>query len=101
MSVELIQNVMQYIYIFFQIIYIAILIRCFLSFLPLSRDNAFVNIIILVTEPILGPTRRLCQNSPLGEGGRIDFSPIIAIIFLSVLQRLTMILSGYILVILS
>ncbi len=100
MTPELIQLIIQFIYIFFRILYICILIRCFLSFTGLPRTNPVVNFVILVTEPILGPTRRLCQNSPLGDG-RLDFSPIIAIILLDIAQRLAIYLCAYLLIVFS
>lgn len=73
--------------IFFSVLDIAIFIRCFLSWLPIPRDNPISNIIIGVTEPILSPIRRLFNNSPIG-GGTIDFSPIIAFILLNIVERL-------------
>ncbi len=73
--------------IFFDVLYWAILIRCILSWLPISRNNPFSEIIIGITEPILGPVRRLFYNSPIG-GGSIDFSPIIALVFIRLAERL-------------
>lgn len=73
--------------ILFSIINIAILIRCLLSWIPMSRDNAFSNILYLLTEPILGPIRHLFNKSPIGGSG-IDFSPILAIILLSIAENI-------------
>ncbi len=64
--------------IFYQILSFAILIRCIISWLPISRNNPFVRIIYSLTEPILAPIRRLIEKSPLGGGMMIDFSPVIA-----------------------
>ncbi len=91
------QELLQFIDIFFRILTIAIFIRCFLSFFPVSRDNAFVNIIVLVTEPILGPLRVIYQRSPLG-GGSVDFSPIIALILMNIVELFLKSLVGFILI---
>lgn len=64
--------------VFYDILTFAILVRCIVSWLPLNRNNFFVRIIYALTEPILGPVRRLIEKSPLGGGMMIDFSPIIA-----------------------
>lgn len=68
--------------IFYDILSFAILVRCILSWLPLSRDNIIVRIVNSLTEPILAPVRNLIQRSPLGGGMIIDFSPVIAYILL-------------------
>ena len=64
--------------IFYEILSFAILLRCILSWLPLNRNNFFVRIVYSLTEPNLGPGRRLIYKSPLGGGMMIDFSPVIA-----------------------
>ncbi len=68
--------------IFYDVLSFAILIRCILSWFPISRNNIIIRIIDALTEPILGPVRRLIQRSPLGGGMMIDFSPVIAYILL-------------------
>lgn len=65
-----------------QVLNIAILARVLLSWIPLDRDNAFVRIVHEITEPILGPIRRVLP--PLGG---LDLSPIVALILIQVLQR--------------
>ena len=45
-------------------------------------NNPFVNIIYQITEPILGPLRRI-----LPRVGMFDFSPMVAIIIIVVIQR--------------
>lgn len=73
--------VIQAIYNMSRLFYLLILIRCLLSWLPIDRRNKFVDIVYTLTEPVLGPIRRLFDRSPLGGYGmRIDFSPVIAII---------------------
>lgn len=74
--------------IFYNILIFAILVRCIISWLPLGRDNFLVKIIDALTEPILGPVRRLIQKSPLGGGMMIDFSPVIAYFIIEFVYRI-------------
>lgn len=63
-----------------------IFIRVILSWLPINRNNPFVNIVYVLTEPILGPIRDMIYKSPLGGPGMmLDFSPIIAFILFDVI----------------
>jgi len=73
-----------------QVLNIAILARVLLSWIPVDRSNALVRIIYEITEPILGPVRRVLP--PLGG---LDLSPVVALILIQLLQRilLTIILS--------
>ena len=63
-----------------------ILIRVLLSWIPLDRDNAIVKIVYGLSEPLLYPIRQLLKKSPLGEGMMLDFSPIILLLILQVIQ---------------
>lgn len=74
--------------IFFELLSFAIVIRCLLSWLPINRNSAILKFIYSFTEPILEPIRRIMNRSPLGGGMMIDFSPVIAVILLSVLQNI-------------
>lgn len=85
------------IHAFFQVLNIAILVYCIMSWIPGARGTSFYNIIALITEPILAPVRHLFNKSPIG-GGSVDFSPIIAIIFLSVAERLILSLISILLI---
>ena len=64
-----------------QILTLAIFVRAILSWFPISRDNPFVEVIVQITDPILGPIRRVM---PLM--GSIDFSPLVAIILLQMIS---------------
>ena len=81
---NLVRNAIQ---ILITIMYYAIFARILLSWLPISRDNPLVNIIYQITEPILAPIRTLIQKSSFGGNMMFDFSPLIAILILMVLQR--------------
>jgi len=61
---------------------LAILARVLLSWVPVSRDNRLVLFILEITEPILGPIRRVVP--PLGG---LDLSPMIAWILIEMAQR--------------
>lgn len=65
------------------ILIFAILIRTFLSFLPQLKSNKLSMLLYDVTDPILKPFQRFQIG---GAAGAIDFSPIIAIIALTLIQ---------------
>lgn len=71
--------------VFANILHYLILFRVILGWLPIGRNNPAVQFLWMLTEPILAPIRRLLQNSPLGGGGMmLDFSPILAFLFINV-----------------
>ena len=61
----------------------AIVIRTFLSFLPQLKSNKFSMLLNDVTDPLLKPFQRFQIG---GAAGAIDFSPLIAIIALNLIQ---------------
>lgn len=69
-----------------QILSLAIFIRVLLSWLPvqsLGPLRPIVDLLYSITEPVLGPLRRIIP--PLGM---IDITPVIAIILLQIIQGL-------------
>ncbi len=63
-------------------LYVVILIaRVFLPMLGISPYHPVMQVIHRLTEPILGPIRSI-----LPRAGMLDFSPMVAIILLTVLQ---------------
>ncbi len=64
-----------------QVLNIAILARVLLSWIPINRDSRLVLFIMEITEPILGPIRRVIP--PLGG---LDLSPVIALILIQAAQ---------------
>jgi len=74
--------------ILFNILWLAIMARVLVSWLPNIPRNQIVVFIFDITEPILAPLRRWIP--PLG--GMIDLSPMIAMLLLWVLRQI--ILSG-------
>lgn len=71
-----------------RIIDFVILIRVLLSWIPFDRDNPIVRIVYGLSEPLLYPIRQLIRKSPLGDGMMFDFSPIILLLILQVIQSI-------------
>lgn len=68
--------------VLFELYFILILVRCFLSFIPkIDRGAQPTKFIIDITEPYLEWFRRIVP--PVGG---LDFSPIIAVVVLQILQ---------------
>lgn len=67
-----------------QLLVLAIFLRIILSWFAPRSANTFSIILYRITEPILEPLRRIIPRA-----GMFDFSPIIAIIILQLLIRLT------------
>ena len=63
------------------ILLLAIFVRAILSWFPIARDNPLVVVVFQVTEPVLGPIRKV-----LPRMGAIDLSPMVAM-FLIILLR--------------
>ena len=64
---------------------ILILARCVLSFVPRWQYSPLGQLIIALTEPILRPLRSVVKVG--GTGMAIDFSPMIALVIISILSR--------------
>ena len=72
---------------FFNLLEFLILARVILSWIPLGRNNALVQMLYALTEPILSPIRSLLDKSPLG-GMMLDFSAWFAMILLYFIQMI-------------
>ena len=66
-----------------------ILVRCILSFFPYSGIYEFL---VKVTEPVLRPIRDIMLKRPLGNMP-FDFSPVIAMRLIGVVERCLVYLS--------
>nr|WP_300090514.1 YggT family protein [Sedimentibacter sp.] len=64
-----------------------ILVRVLLSFFPTLQYSKVSNFIYQMTEPIMAPCRAILDKLGLGMG-MIDFSPILAFLFINLLQNL-------------
>ncbi|MBA1333770.1 MAG: Integral membrane protein YggT, involved in response to extracytoplasmic stress (osmotic shock) [Firmicutes bacterium] len=71
---------------FFNTIELLVLARIILSWVSPGYNNPISRFIYNITEPILAPFRRLLERSPFG-GGMIDFSPILAILFIRIVVQ--------------
>ena len=71
------------------ILYIALIARVAVSWFNLGADNQVVNIIYQITEPILAPLRKV-----LPSVGMLDFSPVVALILIGIVQWLIGSLAG-------
>lgn len=65
-----------------RILNILILIRVFMSWLPIDRESRFVQILLEITEPILGPLRRVIPSV-----AGMDLSPMVALILIQVSEQ--------------
>ena len=65
-----------------RVLNVAILARILISWVPIDRNNRFIVILYQITEPILGPIRRVMPNL-----GGLDLSPMIALILIEVAER--------------
>jgi YggT family protein len=71
---------------FFSIIELLIFIRIILSWISPGYGSPIMRAVYGVTEPILSPFRRLLERSSFG-GGMMDFSPILALLFMRFLAQ--------------
>lgn len=74
--------------IVFSVIELAILIRVFLSWLPVPKEHRLIDLLYQVTEPILAPIRSLVQRSSFGQNMMFDLSPIIAFLLIGLLRNI-------------
>lgn len=68
---------------FFNIVFLLILARIVLSFLPQYQSNSIAQVVMGITEPILSPFQRLIP--PIGM---LDISPMVAIIVMGIIQQI-------------
>ncbi len=74
----------QIINIIFQLLYLCLIIRVVLSWIPHDPYQPILRLVYSATEPILKPIREIIP--PLGIG--IDISPIIAFIALGLIKKI-------------
>lgn len=82
---------------FADLLQMLIIIRCILSWIRLRRNGpvgSFIQLLYMLTDPIILPIRALLDKSPLGGGSNsgimIDFSPIIALLLIGGVNQLLM-----------
>ncbi len=76
-------QIVQIVNIIFEVLIWLIIIRCILSFVRHNPYNSIIRFVYDITEPIMAPFRRL-----IPAAGGLDFSPIVALLFLTLVQGL-------------
>ncbi len=61
---------------------LAVFARVLISWLPVDRESPFVRLLYEITEPILGPIRRVLPSM-----GGFDLAPMVGLILISVVER--------------
>lgn len=69
-----------------QLLELLIFANALLSWFATGKRNRWIELIFVITEPILAPCRKLLQKINLGLGN-VDFSPILALVILELLVR--------------
>lgn len=67
----------------FKVLVYLIIARCLLSFVRHNPSQPIIRFIYDVTEPIMGPFRRIIPSA-----GGLDFSPFIAVLAVELVRRL-------------
>lgn len=65
-----------------------ILIRVLLSWFPGALESKIGALLLMLTEPILSPIRKLLMKFEFARSVPVDFSPIVAWLLLILIQRL-------------
>ena len=76
------QVLVQFVSLLTTVLTLAILARALLSWIPSLHHSALMAVLVQITEPILGPIRRILPRT-----GMFDFSPMVAIFLLFFIQR--------------
>ena len=79
MGAAFLYNFLRFLLLAFEILIIG---RVIVSYVEPAGRSALSQFLIAVTEPVLGPIRRL-----LPKGGMFDFSPLIVILVLGMIVR--------------
>lgn len=72
----------------FTIVRFAILAEVVLSWVMQGRENVFTAVIHSISEPLMAPARKLQEK--FINGLPIDFSPIVALLFLNIIENLVL-----------
>ena len=63
------------------VLWFAIFARAIVSWFPIDQDGPIVKVLDAITEPILGPLRRVVPRV-----GQFDITPMVAILIIIVIQ---------------
>jgi YggT family protein len=73
--------IVNFVSVLFFILQFAIIIRALMSWFNPSPENPIARIVYEITEPVLGPLRRIVPRI-----GMIDITPIVAILLMQVIE---------------
>jgi len=76
-------NIIQLVNVFFEVLTWLIIIRCILTFVRHDPYQPIIRFIYEVTEPIMAPFRRM-----IPAAGGMDFSPIVVLLAITLVQRI-------------
>jgi YggT family protein len=79
----LLYDLVRIIEVAFRVLELLIIARVILSWIRIGYENPIVRFIYEITEPILAPIRKLMPGNIM-----IDFSPLIAILILQLIEML-------------
>lgn len=83
MAIAIVRTAVDY---FFNFIEAAILVEVILSWVMPGKKNTFTDLLHIFTDPFMMPGRKL--QSLIAPNLMIDFSPIIALIIVDIIQRI-------------
>jgi YggT family protein len=69
-----------------------IFVRALISWLPFSENSKVNSFLIMMTEPVIAPIRKLLGKLKVTRELPVDFSPVVAIIVLSIISGLLVLL---------
>lgn len=72
----------------FWVLEIAMIVRAVTSWIPMLDGKRWVEIVYMLTEPIVAPVRALFERFSFFRNSPIDFSFVIAFLLLGVVQTL-------------
>lgn len=75
------------IYYFLQVVTYLIFGRAMLSWFIRDPQNPIMRILVMLTEPIIGPIRAFLFRMKIG-GNMVDFSPLAALILVQILMAI-------------
>lgn len=81
---------MNVLYLLLTLYLIVIIVRIILSWIPIAYGSpleGFASLVYAITEPVMGPIRRILPPVRLG-GMALDLSPIVVIIGIQILRAL-------------
>ena len=64
------------------VLWFAIFARAIVSWFPIDQDGPIVKVLDAITEPLLGPLRRVVPRV-----GLFDITPMVAILIIIIIQR--------------